>query len=178
MPDVGRTGAGWYRGAGVDRRWGEARNAVQPVPDDRRSGDDRRREKIRAREPVERAPGKNPDHWLHRVSNILTSEAKVATAAPTPLVTVREGIAASVYAAWEPAEDQSDERAIYREFKGQTFRQIGSTALSTAKADGDETVTDDDHAEFARAYEAIYGEYPNLVGESTERLGLVVVHDR
>ena len=178
MPDVGRTGAGWYRGAAVDRRWGEARQAVQPVPDDRRNGEDRRRERTVERGPKARHPIENPDHWLHRVSAMLTSDAHVATATSALLVTVREGIAASVYAAWEAVQDPRDDRAIYRDFERQTFRQIGSAALSTAKADGDVTVTDEDRAEFARAYEAIYREYPNLNGECSRRLGLVMFYDR
>lgn len=89
-------------------------------------------------------------------------------------VTVREGLVATVYTAWERAEPQPD-GGRYRRIDSNNYRQIGS-----ALQDPDHFASLDDMEraygrQYRRAYRLIYRAHPQLKGRGEELDGEVVL---
>lgn len=158
---------------GVDRRRRQIRRVSIPVPVERRSGRDRRRGRSATvppgREVRRRRSG---DGWLDRISAVF-QHAPPPVSNAVPKVTVCEGVAATLYAAWEPTD--SEARGICRRFDGILYRQLGSTSVSPDDDEALLAATSDFHREYRRAYDAIYAVHPEVRGVGQERAGVVVV---
>lgn len=89
-------------------------------------------------------------------------------------VTVREGLAAKVYTAWERADPQPD-GGRYRRIESDHYRQIGSVLQDPDRFEGVEEMEIAYRRQYERAYRLIYREYPEIRGRGEELDGEVLV---
>ena len=174
----------WDRRCGIDRRRGKRRLRAQPVLFDLRLVTDRRqREKRTVMGPILPQPvGRYRavvailgPALLHRSATIPVRDLDRQKRDPSPyLVTVREGLAGSVYAGWERTVRKPD-GSVYRRMAGAVYRRIGSALLPLEELDDVDRADVEYERENQRAYQIIYGQHPELRGRGEQRLGEIIV---
>ena len=158
------------RRGGLERRRGDRRRTEQPVLFEKREG--AQRDPTRRRR-VHRTIDLLPRSGLSSLASSILSTPILDTQVPT-VISVREGLVASVYGAWEQATPGSD-GARYRRFDGEHFRQVGSRLQPLDTFETIEHAEAAYEAEYQRAYQLIYAQYPDLRGYADEVDGEVVM---
>gem|GEM_PF-6486662 len=119
-----------------------------------------------------------PPPRARRIQSILLAPVLATEAPSLPAsrycVTVREGLVASVYSAWERAARRGD-GARYRLLNGQLYRQIGTGLQPLDQLVNVEEAEHAYQAEYERAYRIIYRDYPEVRGRGEELEGEVLV---
>lgn len=148
-----------------DRRVSVRRHRIVPVSTDRRSGRDRR---------LAGTMGQQEADWFLRVSAGFYVADRSSGDTGEVRVTVCHGLAASVFAAWEPAM-HDDNMARFRIIDGQLYRQIGSAVIVSDSEEGVQAAQDRYRGDCHRAYQSIYRRYPDLEGKGAEVNGEIVL---
>jgi hypothetical protein len=164
----------WDRRGGLERRRGDRRLRKAVVLFDRRA--EFRRDASRRRRlhrSIDKAPRNSGSKLVHSIlqTPILSDTPSISDSRYR--VTVKEGLVATVYSAWEKASPQAD-GGLYRRFDGEDYRRIGSRLQDVASFDSVDEAEKAYRAEYQRAYNIITGEHPSLVGRADTADGEII----